>query len=113
MLSKSDILNANDLLYEDVDVPEWNGVVRVRCLTGKERDKLTAAHTANKATSLVNFMARFAVLVCCDENMKPLFDESDLEALGSKNACVLDRIMTVGMRLSALTNTDIEDMVKN
>jgi len=37
-LNKEQILRADDLKTEEVDVPEWGGSVRVRVLTGTERD---------------------------------------------------------------------------
>ena len=40
LLSAAEILAADDLPTEDVEVSEWNGTVRVRALTGAERDKL-------------------------------------------------------------------------
>ena len=43
LLSKTAILCANDLQTEDVDVPEWGGVVRVRSFTGRERDAFEAS----------------------------------------------------------------------
>ena len=38
LLSKTEILTANDLQTEDVEVPEWGGAVRVRSFTGRERE---------------------------------------------------------------------------
>ena len=38
LLSKEQILAAEDLPHKDVPVPEWKGTVRVRALTGFERD---------------------------------------------------------------------------
>ncbi len=43
LLTKDDILGADDLATEDVEVPEWGGCVRVRALTGTERDAFEAA----------------------------------------------------------------------
>lgn len=43
LLSKTDILCANDLQTEDVEVSEWGGAVRVRSFTGRERDAFEAS----------------------------------------------------------------------
>ena len=37
-LSKDDILGVEDLSTEDVEVPEWGGMVTLRELKGSERD---------------------------------------------------------------------------
>ena len=42
-LTRDEILQAQDIQFEDVKVPEWNGTVRVRGLTGVERDALEAS----------------------------------------------------------------------
>ena len=39
LLNKEQILNADDLTFEDVEVPEWGGTVRIRCLESTERDE--------------------------------------------------------------------------
>ena len=43
LLSRDDILNADDLTIETVAVPEWGGEVNVKTLTGAEKDKWQTA----------------------------------------------------------------------
>jgi len=38
LLTRDAILEAQDLQHEEVYIPEWGGSVRVRTLTGAERD---------------------------------------------------------------------------
>ena len=42
LLTKSAILGINDLKHEDVPVPQWGGTVRVRAMTGQERDEIVS-----------------------------------------------------------------------
>ena len=43
ILTRDQILQANDLVTETVEVPEWGGSVFVKSLTGVERDQFEAA----------------------------------------------------------------------
>ncbi len=50
-LTKDSILKSEDRKYQDIEIPEWGGTVRVQSLTGAERltfdmlrARLTPAH---------------------------------------------------------------------
>ncbi len=43
LLPRDLIDGADDLPVEDVEVPEWGGAVRLRTLTGSERDGFEAS----------------------------------------------------------------------
>ena len=51
-LTRDAILQATDLTFEDVAVPEWGGVVRVRGLTGTERDAFEASVVGRQGSNL-------------------------------------------------------------
>ena len=42
-LSRDTILQREDIVTEDVEVPEWSGTVRVRGMSGVERDAFEAS----------------------------------------------------------------------
>ena len=42
-LTREEILAKTDLPYEDAEVPEWGGWVRIRALSGKQRDAIEAS----------------------------------------------------------------------
>ena len=116
-LGKADILAAADLLYEDVPVAEWGGTVRVRGLTGRERDAFEAAVASTKGKdvklNLQNVRARLVALSVVDADGARIFDERDIGALGEKSAQALERVFQVAMRLSGLTPTDVKDLTEN
>ena len=66
LLSKTAILAAQDLQTEDVEVPEWGGAVRVRSLTGRERDAFEASmirgEGRDRKVDLTNMRARLVGL---------------------------------------------------
>jgi len=119
LLSKDAILAANDLQYEDVHVPEWGGTVRVRALTGAERDafeaKMAEARQKGMAlgAALHNFRAKLVVRCIVDEQGKRLFSDDDAKALGTKSGAVLDRLFDVARRLSGMNEDAVEEAAKN
>ena len=111
-LTKELILAADDLPREKIAVPEWGGDVWVRALTASERDALELSVTGDKGT-MQNLRARLAVLVLVDEKGARLFSDGEAAALGAKSAAALDRVFTVGQKINALSEEDVEGLVKN
>lgn len=113
-LTKADIFKADDIRSEEVEVPEWGGTVRVRGLSGVERDEFESSLLDGKGTvKLANTRARLVVFSVIDEDGKRLFEDWDVKALGAKSAAALDRIVAVAMRLSGIADTDLEELAGN
>lgn len=117
LLTREQILAADDLSIEDVPVPEWGGIVRVRGLTGAERDGLEAETVSLQGRTphmkMENFRARLVARSMVDDAGKRLFTLRDVEALGQKSAVALQRVFEVAQRLSGLSAGDVEELVKN
>ncbi|MEW5248916.1 hypothetical protein [Microbulbifer discodermiae] len=116
LLNREQILGAKDLRYEDVEVPEWGGSVRVCTLSGSGRDQFEAYCVAagrNGAGGLDNVRATVVSLVVVDEKGERLFSKRDVEALGRKSASALDRVFEVAQRLNRLSDKDIEELEEN
>ena len=110
MLSKADILGAQDFKIESVDVPEWGGTVYVKSLTSRQRDEMERRVTGKE---MDNLRALFVVWCVCDEKGAPLFDESDLEAISNKSGAATGRIFNKIMELTQFSDDDLEDLTKN
>lgn len=114
LLTKADIFKVEDIKSERVAVPEWGGEVIVRGLTGTERDEFEQSIMGQKGTiNLANTRARLVVYSVIDEDGKRLFEDWDVKALGQKSAAALDRVVSVAMRLSGISDTDMEDLTGN
>lgn len=113
VLSKSAILEASDLKHEDVPVKAWGGSVRVRELTGAERDEFRAAIASEDGVPLGKFSAALLAFCCIDEAGARLFTMEDMAVLAAKSATALDAPAAVAMRLNGLGGNSIEDAVKN
>lgn len=119
LLTRSDILDAPeaDTIFEDVSVPEWGGVVRVRALNGTERDRFEESLFTGKGRkrkmTMANARARLVALSVIDQAGDSLFTEQDIAALGRKSAVALDRVFSVASRLAGITDRDMEEITEN
>lgn len=116
-LSREEILSKHDMMVQDVEVPEWGGTVRVRSLTGEERDnfeKSLILQVGNQMKpNLRNIRAKLVALSVVDkETGKPLFSEGDLLALSGKNAAALNRVYEAAEKLSGLSKDDMEELAE-
>lgn len=117
LLTKQQILSADDLPFEDVDVPEWGGTVRVRVMTGLERDAWEASVFQQKDGKAEfnqrNFRASLIARCISDESGEVLFTDDEILSLGRKSSKALDRVFKVASRINAISNQDQEELAKN
>lgn len=117
MLTRDSILSASDIETRDVGVPEWGGSVRLRSLTGLERDSWEASNRLLKGSEYVpnikGAKARLLVRAMVDENGVRLFADTDAGALAAKSAGVIERLAEVVAQMSGITETAVEDAAGN
>jgi hypothetical protein len=118
LLSRDAVLGANDLAYDEVDVPQWGGKVRVRTLTGAERSKFELSITdvrlkGDPKLKLDDLRTKLVALCMVDAQGQRLFTDSraDLEALGKKNAAAIGIVYDAAAKLNGLDNGDVEELV--
>lgn len=118
-LSKDDILKiAGNVAPEEVDVPEWNGTVLVRGMTGKERDAfevslLQPGRGGRREMNPANARAKVVARCVVDEDGNRVFTDGDANELGDLPAGGLDRVYGVAARLSGMGDGDQEDAVRD
>ncbi len=121
-LTREDILKADDLKIERVDVPEWGGHVFVRVLPAAQYDKFQADNLKvsgvgrNKKTeaNFANFSSRLAVLAVVDSKGKPLFDSAaDVAALAEKSGVAMERVIKRAMTINGFDREAVEEATKN
>lgn len=118
LLSRDAILAADDLDTDDVPVPEWGGTVRIRTLTGTERDQFESSivhfgRNGSREMRLQNLRARFVALVIVDADGNRVFSDKDVKQLGGKSAAALQRVWDAGRKLSGLSDEDVEELVED
>lgn len=116
-LTKDEILSAPDTVTERVSVPQWGGDVLIRSMTADERDAFEALTYESRGkdvkTNLRGIRARLLSFCIADEQGARLFEESDIAALGRKNAAALDRLWAVARRVNAMDQRDVDDLAGN
>lgn len=119
-LSAEAILDAQDLKAEDVEVPEWGGTVRVRGMSGTERDRFESGFVGNdmkalpKDKALEHYRARLAAACLVDGEGNRMFrSAAEVKRLSEKNAEALQRVCDVAMRLSGMSEEDQEELTGN
>lgn len=113
LLSKSAILGAADLKHEDLPVPAWGGTVRIRAMTGMERDAFRTSIASEAGVPVGRFSAALLAATIVDEFGVRLFTVDDIEALQAKSAASLDGPAEVAMRLNGLGAKSGPDAAKN
>lgn len=123
LMSRAEILNAQDIGYEDIDlsdIPGW-GTVRIKDLTASQRDQLEASLVKEVKTKkgvrreakLDNARATFCAAAICDEGMNQIFFREDVLALGAKSARALDRIFTRVQERNGLSDKDVDSLIED
>lgn len=116
MLSKTDILNANDLPRRKVHVPEWGGDIEVRGLTGAEAATLFRKQREAERKHGDNdpeIMADFIIASAMNGDGEQLFTEGEREALLAKGVAPLRRVFDVALDISGITDKAAEELEKN
>lgn len=117
LLSKDAILAAQDLVYEIVDVPEWGGKVRIKGMTGSERDAFESSMLQgtgkNQKITTADIRAKLCARTIVDNDGKRLFNDGEIAKLGAKSAAALDRVFDKASKLSKISSEDVEELAKN
>jgi len=119
-LTATQIFEAEDLLSERVEVPEWGGYVIVRTMSGSEKDRFQMAtltqHKGQIVTDLrkmKHFRTRAVSLCAANDKGERLFTDAQVEKLAKKSAVALDRVYTVASRLNGLAEDATGELEKN
>ena len=122
VLTRDEILGAEDRQTLEVPVPEWGGSVLVRGLSGTERDQYEeslirwrAGKGRNVAAvpALNNARAKLVSLAVVNEDGERLFTDRDVAALGEKSAVALERVFDVAGKLSGLQEGDVAELMQS
>lgn len=122
LLNFDSIVATQDKEYEDVEVPEWGGTVRIAAMSGTDRDRwelsMMQADESSERGFKMNFDAysrvRLVALCLVDDNFQRVFvTDKQVEALGQKSGAVMDRLYNVAQRVNGITDADIDDLEKN
>ncbi len=121
ILSRAEVLAAQDLAPLSVPVPEWGGHVLLRAFTASQRadydcdtmkraDAFRAKTGRDPKMSDIPHKSALVAATAVDEAGRRLFSEADLEALAEKNAKVIDRLYDRAMFHNGYLRESLEEL---
>ena len=117
LLTKDQILQADDRDTQEVEVPEWGGAVLISAMSAAERDAFEASMVDNKgkgdAKRLQNFRARFVASCIVNEDGDRLFSNKDIVDLGKKSSAPVSRLFDLCRKLNGMTDEDVAEIEEN
>lgn len=122
LLNKQQINQAVDRKWEDVEVPEWGGTVRLMALSAADRGYIEAGSVvANgqkpeiKVESLKVYRERLVGMAMVDENFDRLYTNRDISAgeLGAKDGAVIERLAAKVQQLSGMGRFAVKEAEGN
>ncbi len=115
LLTKDQILGADDIVTKEINVPQWGGSVKIRTMTASDRDRFEQQVFSGNTKSERRDNIRALMLSICivDESGNRVFGEKDVKALGGKSAAAVDAIFSEIQKLNALSDADIDEAAKN
>jgi hypothetical protein len=116
LLNKLQVDEAQDLVTEEVDCPEWGGSVLIRRMTGKDRDSWEASiyeiKDGKPKQDFTNMRAKLVARTMVDDKGQRLYADTEADVLGNRSALVLDRLFKVAQRMNGM-GTEAEEIAKN
>jgi hypothetical protein len=119
LLSKEEILGADDIRTVDVEVPEWPGkdgapgIVRLRAMMAGEALELVGETAKDvKEASKSDVAIRILIRCAVDAQDRPLFTMDDLAKLKTKNSRAVLRLQQAALDLNGLSDKGA-DKTKN
>ena len=117
LLTKEQILAADDIKTEEVGVPEWGGSLIVKAITAAERDlfdqRMTKSRKGNEQDNMEDVRASLCVECIIGSDGKRMFTKDDIVALSNKSGAALDRVFAVAQRLAGMDKADLKELAKN
>lgn len=99
LLTREQILGANDHKTETVNVPEWGGAVEVQSLSLGQRQEIRKRSTVEDEVD----DEKFDLYAFMEGVVQPQFQLDDFEALKAKNGQAMQRVMSRIMVLAGWT----------
>lgn len=117
LLSRDEILKADDRKIVDMSVPEWGGNVRIRMISASEREEYSLMLVRKENGKFVetndNIRAKLVSFCLVDEKGNRLFSKSDVVALSGKCDVVIRRIYKKAQELNKLVEGVEDETAKN
>lgn len=110
VIAKDVLLGATDIPRQTVHIPELKGDVIVRGMTAAERTQFEKKFVTEKRGKTSRNFDEFREQLCVTCLEQPRLSEADIKALSMVRADVLERITNVAMKLSGISEKDVDEL---
>jgi len=113
LLTRDQIFAAPPLAYEDVEIAEWGGIVRLREMTaGEQQTYATLLLDGEQRLDLSNYEAKLLTCTICDEAGGLLFTPGDVGAVSGLAAEPIGRLWKIAASLNHFGVGELEALGK-
>lgn len=109
--TKDDILKADDVVMEAIEVPAWDCIVYIREMGGTARERWETR--ASESNDTIGAIGRLLIEVICDQEGRLLFGEDDVNAIGEKACGPLIMLFEKACELNTLTAAEVDELAGN
>lgn len=117
ILTKYEILAAQDRPLVAMDVPEWGGTIFLKALSISRamalRSKYMGLDGVPKPETGLSFVLDSIAACIVDESGQPLFSSDELEILGEKNPNVVNKVFQKIEEINGGGENSVEQAEKN
>lgn len=122
LVTKAQISAAVDRKWEDVEVPEWGGEVRLMALSAADRGYIEAGSVvANgqnpqlKVESLKVYREKLVGMAMVDENLERVYTNKEILSgeLGKKDGAIIERLAAKVQELSGMGRYAVKEAEGN
>lgn len=112
-----DIAKADDLKSITVDVDEWGVSITLQEMAGFQRadfeKKVSGFSESGNPHDSIRMMALIIVMTAIDDKGNLAFTEKDIDTLAGKSLSIITKLSQEAMKLSELSEGDVEELAKN
>ena len=114
MLTKEQILNADDRKTKVIFVEEWGDDVTIMQMSGHARDRFESSIIgANGGTDMKNIRAKMVAASIVDDKGELMFSDKDIIKLSNKSGIALDKVFSAAQEFNKITDADVDELAKN
>lgn len=115
ILTAADIWAAPDIEERTVEIPQWNGAVRIRTLSKKQADKMQAEATSTDRYTKQQVVdnEKFVALIFVESLVEPKITIEDYERLREKSAVAVATLQREILAASGLSQLAVSEADKS
>lgn len=117
MLTREQILATDNFEFDEMEIPAWGGTIRLRTMSGADRDKFDSQcvrqQVGDKSVDMAGLRTLLLTLCIVGEDGKPMFNKKDVEALNGLDSRAVRDVYERISKTNELGEVATEEAEKN